>query len=118
MDSSYHSYLYKNLFTCPDYWFGLINALFFSGTIIAGLWINHKDRFFTQINYPIIIYVPLLLAFINLSFILHHSIMIALLFSIIYGHFRRHALYFTKFNDSAQHTKRNSNFYIHIKQFI
>ena len=32
----------------PDYWFGLINALFFSGTIIAGLWINHKDRFFTN----------------------------------------------------------------------
>lgn len=71
----------------PDYWFGLINALFFSGTIIAGLWINHKDRFFTQINYPIIIYVPLLLAFINLSFILHHSIMIALLFSLFMGIF-------------------------------
>ncbi|WP_210130260.1 MFS transporter [Staphylococcus sp. GDX8P54P] len=71
----------------PDYWFGLINAFFFSGTIIAGLWINYKDRFFTQINYPIIIYVPVLLAFINLSFILHHSIIIVLLFSLLMGIF-------------------------------
>ncbi|WP_226386147.1 MFS transporter [Staphylococcus sp. Marseille-Q1834] len=71
----------------PDYWFGLINAFFFSGTIIAGLWLHSKDRFFTQINYPIIIYIPLLLAFINLSFILHHSIMIVLLFSLFMGIF-------------------------------
>ena len=100
----------------PDYWFGLINALFFSGTIIAGLWINHKDRFFTQINYPIIIYVPLLLAFINLSFILHHSIMIALLFSLFMGIFED--MRYISLNSMIQHTKRNSNFYIHIKQFI
>lgn len=70
-----------------DFWFGLINAAFFSGTIIAGLWINGKDRFFTKISYPVIIYIPLILAFINVSFILHKSVLLALLISLLMGIF-------------------------------
>lgn len=70
-----------------DFWFGLINAAFFSGTIIAGLWINGKDQFFTKISYPIIIYIPLILAFINASFILHQSVLLALLMSLLMGIF-------------------------------
>lgn len=70
-----------------DFWFGLINAAFFSGTIIAGLWVNYKDQFFTKASYPIIIYIPLILAFINISFILHKSVIIALLFSLLMGIF-------------------------------
>lgn len=68
-----------------DFWFGLINAAFFSGTIIAGLWINGKDQFFTKISYPVIIYIPLILAFINVSFILHKSVLLALLISLLMG---------------------------------
>lgn len=68
-----------------DFWFGLINAAFFSGTIIAGLWINGKDQFFTKISYPVIIYIPLILAFINVSFILHKSVLLALLMSLLMG---------------------------------
>ena len=70
-----------------DFWFGLINAAFFSGTIIAGLWINGKDQFFTKISYPVIIYIPLILAFINVSFILHKSVLLALLISLLMGIF-------------------------------
>lgn len=70
-----------------DFWFGLINAAFFSGTIIAGLWINGKDQFFTKISYPVIIYIPLILAFINVSFILHQSVLLALLISLLMGIF-------------------------------
>lgn len=70
-----------------DFWFGLINAAFFSGTIIAGLWMNDKDQFFTKISYPIIIYIPLILAFINASFILHKSVLLALLISLLMGIF-------------------------------
>ena len=70
-----------------DFWFGLINAAFFSGTIIAGLWINGKDQFFTKISYPVIIYIPLILAFINASFILHQSVLLALLMSLLMGIF-------------------------------
>ena len=70
-----------------DFWFGLINAAFFSGTIIAGLWINGKDQFFTKISYPVIIYIPLILAFINVSFILHKSVLLALLSSLLMGIF-------------------------------
>ncbi|PTK39475.1 MFS transporter [Staphylococcus hominis] len=70
-----------------DFWFGLINAAFFSGTIIAGLWMNDKDQFFTKISYPIIIYIPLILAFINASFILHQSVLLALLMSLLMGIF-------------------------------
>lgn len=70
-----------------DFWFGLINAAFFSGTIIAGLWINRKDQFFTKISYPVIIYIPLILAFINVSFILHKSVLLALLISLLMGIF-------------------------------
>ncbi|MDS3865573.1 MFS transporter [Staphylococcus hominis] len=70
-----------------DFWFGLINAAFFSGTIIAGLWMNDKDQFFTKISYPIIIYIPLILAFINASFILHQSVLLALLISLLMGIF-------------------------------
>lgn len=70
-----------------DFWFGLINAAFFSGTIIAGLWINGKDQFFTKISYPGIIYIPLILAFINVSFILHKSVLLALLISLLMGIF-------------------------------
>ena len=70
-----------------DFWFGLINAAFFSGTIIAGLWINGKDQFFTKISYPVIIYIPLILAFINVSFILHKSVLLALLMSLLMGIF-------------------------------
>ena len=70
-----------------DFWFGLINAAFFSGTIIAGLWINGKDQFFTKISYPVIIYIPLILAFINVSFILHQSVLLALLMSLLMGIF-------------------------------
>lgn len=70
-----------------DFWFGLINAAFFSGTIIAGLWMNDKDQFFTKISYPIIIYIPLILAFINASFILHKSVLLALLMSLLMGIF-------------------------------
>ena len=70
-----------------DVWFGLINAAFFSGTIIAGLWINGKDQFFTKISYPVIIYIPLILAFINVSFILHKSVLLALLISLLMGIF-------------------------------
>lgn len=70
-----------------DFWFGLINAAFFSGTIIAGLWINGKDQFFTKISYPVIIYIPLILAFINVSFILHKSVLLALLISLLMGMF-------------------------------
>lgn len=70
-----------------DFWFGLINAAFFSGTIIAGLWMNDKDQFFTKISYPIIIYIPLILALINASFILHKSVLLALLMSLLMGIF-------------------------------
>lgn len=70
-----------------DFWFGLINAAFFSGTIIAGLWMNDKDQFFTKISYPIIIYIPLILALINASFILHQSVLLALLISLLMGIF-------------------------------
>ena len=70
-----------------DFWFGLINAAFFSGTIIAGLWMNDKDQFFTKISYPIIIYIPLILALINASFILHKSVLLALLISLLMGIF-------------------------------
>lgn len=70
-----------------DFWFGLINAAFFSGTIIAGLWMNDKDQFFTKISYPIIIYIPLILTFINASFILHQSVLLALLMSLLMGIF-------------------------------
>ena len=70
-----------------DFWFGLINAAFFSGTIIAGLWMNDKDQFFTKISYPVIIYIPLILAFINVSFILHKSVLLALLISLLMGIF-------------------------------
>ena len=70
-----------------DFWFGLINAAFFSGTIIAGLWINGKDQFFTKISYPVIIYIRLILAFINVSFILHKSVLLALLISLLMGIF-------------------------------
>lgn len=70
-----------------DFWFGLINAAFFSGTIIAGLWINGKDQFFTKISYPVIIYIPLILALINASFILHQSVLLALLISLLMGIF-------------------------------
>lgn len=70
-----------------NFWFGLINAAFFSGTIIAGLWMNDKDQFFTKISYPIIIYIPLILAFINVSFILHQSVLLALLISLLMGIF-------------------------------
>ena len=70
-----------------DFWFGLINAAFFSGTIIAGLWINGKDQFLTKISYPVIIYIPLILAFINVSFILHKSVLLALLISLLMGIF-------------------------------
>lgn len=70
-----------------DFWFGLINAAFFSGTIIAGLWINGKDQCFTKISYPVIIYIPLILAFINVSFILHKSVLLALLISLLMGIF-------------------------------
>lgn len=70
-----------------DFWFGLINAAFFSGTIIAGLWMNDKDQFFTKISYPIIIYIPLILALINASFILHQSVLLALLMSLLMGIF-------------------------------
>ena len=70
-----------------DFWFGLINAAFFSGTIIAGLWMNDKDQFFTKISYPIIIYIPLILACINASFILHKSVLLALLISLLMGIF-------------------------------
>lgn len=70
-----------------DFWFGLINAAFFSGTIIAGLWMNDKDQFFTKISYPIIIYIPLILALINASFILHQSVLLALLMSLLMGMF-------------------------------
>ncbi|WP_049334886.1 MFS transporter [Staphylococcus hominis] len=70
-----------------DFWFGLINAAFFSGAIIAGLWMNDKDQFFTKISYPIIIYIPLILAFINASFILHQSVLLALLMSLLMGIF-------------------------------
>lgn len=70
-----------------DFWFGLINTAFFSGTIIAGLWINGKDQFFTKISYPVIIYIPLILAFINVSFILHKSVLLALLISLLMGIF-------------------------------
>ena len=70
-----------------DFWFGLINAAFFSGTIIAGLWINGKDQFFTKISYPVIIYIPIILAFINVSFILHKSVLLALLISLLMGIF-------------------------------
>lgn len=70
-----------------NFWFGLINAAFFSGTIIAGLWINGKDQFFTKISYPVIIYIPLILAFINVSFILHKSVLLALLISLLMGIF-------------------------------
>ncbi|MGW9857267.1 MFS family permease [Staphylococcus hominis] len=70
-----------------DFWFGLINAAFFSGTIIAGLWMNDKDQFFTKISYPIIIYIPLILAFINVSFVLHQFVLLALLMSLLMGIF-------------------------------
>ena len=70
-----------------NFWFGLINAAFFSGTIIAGLWMNDKDQFFTKISYPIIIYIPLILALINASFILHKSVLLALLISLLMGIF-------------------------------
>lgn len=70
-----------------DFWFGLINAAFFSGTIIAGLWMNDKDQFFTKISYPVIIYIPLILALINVSFILHQSVLLALLMSLLMGMF-------------------------------
>ena len=48
---------------------------------------NDKDQFFTKISYPIIIYIPLILTFINASFILHQSVLLALLMSLLMGIF-------------------------------
>ncbi|HEC2191038.1 TPA: MFS transporter, partial [Staphylococcus delphini] len=67
------------------FWFGMINATFFLGLILAGLWVNFKDAFFQKRATFLIVYLPIIIGIVNVSFGLHKYIYLSLIFSCIFG---------------------------------
>ncbi|COE62008.1 MULTISPECIES: MFS transporter [Staphylococcus] len=67
------------------FWFGMINATFFLGLIFAGIMVNFKDSFFQKRTIFFVIYLPIFIGILNISFGLHKYIYIALVFSFIFG---------------------------------
>ena len=75
-----HTFLHIKTF-----WFGFINATFFGGLILAGILVNFADKYFERRFKIYVIGLPILISLINVSFALHTSIIIALMFSLLYG---------------------------------
>lgn len=67
------------------FWFGMINATFFLGLIFAGILVNFKDSFFQKRATFFIVYLPIFIGILNVSFGLHKYIYLALIFSVIFG---------------------------------
>lgn len=78
--------IYVETFLQVDtFWFGMINATFFTGMIIAGLVVNFQDQFFQKRFSFFIFYLPIVLAVLNMSFAINHILIFVLLCSCIYG---------------------------------
>ncbi|MBV5192307.1 MFS transporter [Staphylococcus chromogenes] len=67
------------------FWFGMINATFFLGLIFAGILVNFKDSFFQKRANFFIVYLPIFIGLLNISFGLHKYVYIALIVSVIFG---------------------------------
>lgn len=70
-----------------SFWFSFINALFFLGLIIGGIYLSKSSDKLEQKEFQIIVYIPLILAFINMIYGFNTVLIIALILSIVYGFF-------------------------------
>lgn len=57
----------------------MINATFFLGLIFAGIMINFKDSFFQKRTILFVIYLPIFIGILNISFGLHKYIALVFL---------------------------------------
>ncbi|MEB7433224.1 hypothetical protein NGB75_11260 [Staphylococcus chromogenes] len=63
----------------------MINATFFLGLIFAGILVNFKGSFFQKRANFFIVYLPIFIGLLNISFGLHKYVYIALIVSVIFG---------------------------------
>ncbi|ULG74549.1 MFS transporter [Macrococcus brunensis] len=68
-----------------DKWFGIINATFFIGVLLGGIILARKNNQLMNHAYLYIIFIPLALSVINVSFGYTQVILFALLLSLIFG---------------------------------